>query len=79
MAIDHRTIFIGAWKSARRMRGQYRILRTAFAAALRRVWSLVKAMAVEEAQVTVVHGSALHTPAQDLLVQNGHHQEAVCP
>lgn len=50
MTIDRRTIFIEAWKSARRMRGQYRTLRTAFAAALRRVWSLVKAMAAEEAR-----------------------------
>ena len=37
MNIDRRTLFTEAWKSARRMRGQYRTLRTAFAAALRRV------------------------------------------
>lgn len=50
MTIDRRTIFIEAWKSARRMRGQYDTLRASFAAALRRVWGLVKAMATEAAR-----------------------------
>ena len=54
MTIDRRTLFTEAWKSARRMRGQYRTLRTAFAAALRRVWSLVKAMVAEEARRPVL-------------------------
>lgn len=50
MTIDRRTIFIEAWKSARRMRGQYDTLRASFAAALRRVWSLFKAMVAEDAR-----------------------------
>lgn len=44
MSIERRTLFLEAWRSARRTVGQYRTLRTAFAAALRRVWALVKEM-----------------------------------
>jgi hypothetical protein len=51
--IDRRTIFTEAWKSAKRTAGQYRTIRCAFAAALRRVWSLVKAMMVEAKRPTV--------------------------
>lgn len=48
MIISRRDIFTEAWKSARRTRGQYRTMRASFAAALRRVWALVKAMATQE-------------------------------
>jgi hypothetical protein len=44
MTIDRRTIFTEAWKSARRMRGQFTTLRAAFAVALRKVWGLAKAI-----------------------------------
>jgi hypothetical protein len=50
MTIDRRTIFTEAWRSARRMRGQFTTLRAAFAAALRKVWGLVKAIMAEAAR-----------------------------
>lgn len=48
MTIDRRQIFTLAWKSAKGTAAGYPSLRAAFAAALRRVWSLVKAMVAEE-------------------------------
>lgn len=48
MPIDRRQIFTLAWKSARGTAAGYPSLRAAFAAALRRVWSLVKAALAEE-------------------------------
>lgn len=50
MTIDRRQIFTMAWKSAKGTASGYRTLRESFAAALRRVWSLVKAMVAEEAR-----------------------------
>ncbi|CCG41599.1 hypothetical protein [Magnetospirillum molischianum] len=50
MFIDRRTLFLEAWKQARRIRSRYRNLRTAFAAALRTTWELVRAFAAEEAR-----------------------------
>ena len=51
--INRRIIFTEAWKSARRTAGQYPTIRAAFSAALRRVWSLVKAMVVDAKRPTV--------------------------
>lgn len=50
MIISRREIFTLAWKRAKATAAGYRTLRTAFAAALRSVWSLVKAAAAEEAR-----------------------------
>jgi hypothetical protein len=50
MTIDRRQLFTLAWKSAKGTVTGYRNLRAAFAAALRRVWGLVKAMVAEEAR-----------------------------
>lgn len=57
MTIDRSQIFTLAWKSAKGNAAGYGSLRAAFAAALRRVWGLVKAMAAEDARRPV-------TPAQ---------------
>jgi hypothetical protein len=54
MTIDRSTIFTEAWKSARRMRGQFTTLRAAFAVALRKVWGLAKAIMAEAARRPVV-------------------------
>ncbi|HLO78478.1 MAG TPA: hypothetical protein VK196_18640, partial [Magnetospirillum sp.] len=48
--ISRSEIFKMAWKAAKGTAAGYRTLRAAFAAALRRVWSLVKAAAAEEAR-----------------------------
>lgn len=48
MPIDRRQLFTLAWKSAKGTAAGYRTLQAAFAAALRRVWSLVKAAMAEE-------------------------------
>lgn len=53
MLIDRRQIFTLAWKRAKAAAAGYRTLRTAFAAALRSVWALVKAAVVEEARRAV--------------------------
>lgn len=50
MLIDRRQIFTLAWKRAKATTAGYRTLRTAFAAALRSVWALVKAAVAEEAR-----------------------------
>lgn len=50
MTIDRSHIFTLAWKSAKAQVAGYRTLRASFAAALRRVWGLVKAMVAEEAR-----------------------------
>lgn len=47
--ISRREIFRQAWKRARATAAGYRNLRAAFAAALRAVWDLVKALVAEEA------------------------------
>lgn len=49
MTIDRRQLFTLAWKSAKKTAQGYPTLRAAFAAALRRVWELVKAMVKERA------------------------------
>lgn len=48
MLISRRDIFKMAWKKAKTQGATYRNLRTAFAAALRSVWELVKAAIAEE-------------------------------
>ncbi|MBC7907611.1 MAG: hypothetical protein H7Y60_12830 [Rhodospirillaceae bacterium] len=48
--IDRSQLFRLAWKRAKATAASYRPLRTAFAAALRSVWSLVKAAMAEEAR-----------------------------
>lgn len=50
MTISRSQIFTLAWKSAKGTAAGYGSLRAAFAAALRRVWGLVKAMVAEEAR-----------------------------
>jgi len=49
MIVSRSQIFTLAWKRAKATAAGYRTLRTAFAAALRSVWALVKAAAAEEA------------------------------
>ena len=51
MTITRREIFAQAWKSARRMRDCFPTIRAAFADALRRVWAMVKEMALAEPSV----------------------------
>ncbi|MBF0324230.1 MAG: hypothetical protein HQL42_04085 [Alphaproteobacteria bacterium] len=50
MPIDRPQLFTLAWKSARKTAQGYPTLRAAFAATLRRVWELVKAMVQEQAR-----------------------------
>lgn len=50
MTIDRSHIFTLAWKSAKAQAAGYPTLRASFAAALRRVWGLVKAMVAENAR-----------------------------
>ena len=47
MTFDRHQIFAAAWKRAKAHRNGYRTLRAAFAAALRSVWGLAKAMVAE--------------------------------
>ncbi len=72
MTIDRRAIFIEAWKSARRTRGQYQTIRAAFAAALRRVWGLVKAIAAEVAR----RPTRMLVPAPKTWEAENHHRAA---
>ncbi|MGE5502734.1 MAG: hypothetical protein ACM33T_10140 [Solirubrobacterales bacterium] len=59
MTADRTQIFRLAWKSAKGTAASYDSLRAAFAAALRRVWELVKAMVKEEARRPVVQPTSV--------------------
>lgn len=63
MTIDRRQLFRLAWKSAKGTAAGYSSLRAAFAAALRRVWGLVKAMVKEEARRLPVIKASPNVPS----------------
>lgn len=73
MLIDRRQIFPLAWKRAKATAAGYRTLRAAFAAALRSVWSLVKAAVAEEARRPVRPAQPVKTWASE----NPHRAAAV--
>ncbi len=74
MSIDRRLLFTEAWKSARATRSLYRTLRTAFAAALRRLWPLIKATAEMKAQAAF---RKTHAPATAWEQENPYRARAV--
>ncbi|HLO76523.1 MAG TPA: hypothetical protein VK196_08720 [Magnetospirillum sp.] len=75
MTIDRHQLFTLAWKSAKNTREGYPTLRAAFAAALRRVWGLVKAMVKEQAQARP--SSRPVAAAQDWFMANPYRARAV--
>lgn len=74
MIINRRQLFKLAWKSAKGTASGYRNLRAAFAAALRRVWELVKAMTKEEARCRPVQPVPT---VEDWFMANPHRARAV--
>lgn len=75
--IDRRTLFTKAWQQARRTVGQFRTLRSAFAAALRETWVFMKMMAAETARTAAIQAARAAATPQKWADQNPYRASAV--